>query len=579
MVGLSIADRYLVEEKIGEGGLGSVYRASDRRVMGRKVVIKVLLDDWAEHGDVLRKFEHEKEALARLDHPAIVNILDAGTMDGGKSFFVMPFVEGRTLRQVIDERGRPDWNTCAHVIESITDALAAAHSKGILHRDIKPGNIMLSQLPGGKTRVLLIDFGIARVTGSETSPVTEVARPLGTVLYAAPEQLEGDPAQTPAADIYSCAIVAYELLTGHLPFRPTSIYHMVLLQHEGLKVLPSQLNSELSSSVDRIIARALSYDRTQRQQEATEFGDDLATELRRLSAITTLSGGESRITKPRQPIPDYVVPEPETSPSRASETTPEEMPVPVRVHVPVEPQASTVEEPDSTEKPPEPRSRLVPALALVGILLIAIVTGAGWLAYRFTAAEPAAPANLTKQPAAAPSTPAANRLQFQLLAKTEGQGPSQAPRPAGTGEVFTGDTGIAFDVRPAGDGYLYLYNEAEADPGKFNILFPTATQRGGNARVGAGEQVQTGFNVFEGPPGRDFIWLIWTRTPVTELEEIRARSVTTGTLDDPKLSKWLRDFLAAGSARNVEVSQDAALGTTLTTGQDQIVHRIEIAHR
>ena len=178
MVGMSIADRYLIEEKIGEGGIGSVYRASDSRVMGRKVVVKVLLDDWAEHGDVLRKFEHEKEALARLDHPAIVNILDAGTIDGDKSFFVMPFVEGRTLRQVLDDDGRPEWATCAHIIESVTDALAAAHSNGVLHRDVKPGNIMLSRLPNGKVRVLLIDFGIARVTGSETSPVTDVARPL-----------------------------------------------------------------------------------------------------------------------------------------------------------------------------------------------------------------------------------------------------------------------------------------------------------------------------------------------------------------------------------------------------------------
>ena len=573
IIGTSIADRYLIEEKIGEGGIGSVYRASDRRVMGRKVVVKVLLDDWAEHGDILRKFEHEKEALARLDHPAIVNILDAGTLEGGKSFFVMPFVEGRTLREMLDQDGRPDWAACAHIIESVTDALAAAHSKGILHRDVKPGNIMLSELAGGKLRVLLIDFGIARVTGSETSPLTEVARPLGTVLYAPPEQLEGSTEQTPAADVYSCAVIAYEMLTGHLPFKPTSIYHMLLLQNEGLKILPSALNRDLPVSIDSIIAPALSYDPKARPQQANEFGGPLAIELRRLAAANAVDSGESRITKPRLPLMTDAVADPNTVANAAVDTRPD----PARLRVPVEVEragdGSADAEVATSVRPPVTRSKFVPAVAATALLAMVVLAGAGWLAYKFFGPQAAVPTTRQEQP----STAATNRLQFHLLAKSDGA--SATARRTDGGEVFTGDTGVAINVVPAGEGYLYLYNEAEAEPGKFNILFPTATQHEGRAQVAAGEQIQTDFNVFEGPPGKDLVWMIWTKNAVPELEAIRERSVAAGTLDDPKLAKWLRDYLAAAAAKTVEATKDDPAQTTLRTTQPQIIHRIEITHK
>ena len=227
LVGRLIANRYRIQKKLGEGGIGLVYLAADQRMMGRSVVIKVLLDAMTGRRDLLRKFDHEKEALSRLDHPGIVSILDSGTLENGKPFIAMPFVEGRTLQQILGRTSR--LGQLRQIIESVTGALAAAHSKGVLHRDVKPANIMISPLPNGKLRVMLIDFGIARVFESQISPVTEVGRPVGTILYVGPKQLEGSPIQTPAGDNYSCGIVAYEMLTGRLPFEPTSMIDMVRL--------------------------------------------------------------------------------------------------------------------------------------------------------------------------------------------------------------------------------------------------------------------------------------------------------------------------------------------------------------
>src|SRR5580765_996100 len=225
LVGQRLDGRFFIEKNLTDdggdvGGIGVVYLAKDTKLMGKDVVVKILQEKALEHKDIVRKFLHEKEALIRLDHPGIVRILDSGTLTGGNPFMVMEYIEGYSLRKPMRASKQLPLYVVANVIESATDALSAAHAKDILHRDIKPENIMLTPQEDGPDRVRLIDFGIARVGDSQLAPETEVPRAIGTILYIAPEQLMGRHDLTATADIYASAIVAYEMVTGQLPFKP-----------------------------------------------------------------------------------------------------------------------------------------------------------------------------------------------------------------------------------------------------------------------------------------------------------------------------------------------------------------------
>jgi eukaryotic-like serine/threonine-protein kinase len=225
-----------------------VYLARDTKLMGKEVVVKILNETALKHPDIVRKFEHEKEALIRLDHPGIVRILDSGRLYDGNPFMVMDYIKGHSLRKALQLAGKLPLEVAANIIESVTDALSAAHSAKILHRDIKPENIMLTPIEEGMYRARLIDFGIARVEESKLAPATEISRAIGSILYISPEQLIGKLDLTPAADIYSFAIVAYEMLTGELPFKPKAIAEMYQLEREGVKTPPSSLRPEVPTN-------------------------------------------------------------------------------------------------------------------------------------------------------------------------------------------------------------------------------------------------------------------------------------------------------------------------------------------
>ena len=202
--------RYLIESQLGRGGIGVVYLARDTKLMDKRVVVKVLLDqlgdDDTEHW-VRRKFREEIEALARIDHPGVVGVMHAGDLPDGRPFIVMQYIEGRSLRSVMKE-GPMEFARAANVLRQIGHAIGSAHSRGIIHRDLKPENIMLQSLEEGDEYVRLIDFGIASVQGSQAAAEATSTRVAGTVHYMAPEQLQGQP--TPASDIFAIAVLAYE---------------------------------------------------------------------------------------------------------------------------------------------------------------------------------------------------------------------------------------------------------------------------------------------------------------------------------------------------------------------------------
>jgi serine/threonine protein kinase len=265
--------RYELGRELGRGGFGVVYLAKDTQLMSKQVVVKVLTTEAAADSWANKKFHQEMEALARIDHPAVINALDTGQTADGQPFLVMQFVEGPSLRAELKER--PDGLAlprAASIIRQTGQALGAAHDKGILHKDIKPENILLQKTSGGEEYVKLIDFGVASIADSAfEGGATKVA---GTYTYMAPEQLRGKP--SPQTDVYALALVAYEVVTGMKAYQQKSVGDLVMQQQKGPETPPRQLRPDLPPAAEQVILRNLSFDPAQRAVGPREFGEDFS---------------------------------------------------------------------------------------------------------------------------------------------------------------------------------------------------------------------------------------------------------------------------------------------------------------
>ncbi len=261
-----LADRYEVLDFLGEGGMARVFRGRDR-ILERTVAIKLLSDRLATDERSVERFRREARAAAGLSHPGIVAVYDTGT-DDGFHFIVMEYVEGETLDRILRREGRLPPGRALEFAERVSEALAAAHASGIIHRDVKPANIMLAA--DGSVKVM--DFGIVRAVQSDT--LTHTATILGTASYLSPEQARGDPVDG-RADLYSLGVVLYEMLTGRPPFvgeNPVA----VAAQHVGSQPLPpSQVEPSLGSAFDGVVLKALEKSPDDRYRSAEEFAEAL----------------------------------------------------------------------------------------------------------------------------------------------------------------------------------------------------------------------------------------------------------------------------------------------------------------
>ena len=262
-----LGNRYQVEARIGAGGMAEVYRGFDS-VLNRTVAIKVLLPQFARDTSFVARFRREAQAAARLNQPNIVGVYDTGA-DDGTQYIVMEFIEGRTLAEFMDTGRRPTPVQAAEIAQKIAAAIAAAHAQGVIHRDIKPGNVMVTR--DGTVKVM--DFGIARVLGPETAPQTSAV--LGTASYLSPEQAQGGPVDA-RTDIYSLGAVLYELLTGRPPFTGDSPVAVAYKQVNETPAVPSSLNPDVPPRLDAVVMKALSKNPSNRYQTAEEFSADLA---------------------------------------------------------------------------------------------------------------------------------------------------------------------------------------------------------------------------------------------------------------------------------------------------------------
>ncbi|MBN2369228.1 MAG: protein kinase [Vicinamibacteria bacterium] len=270
-----IAERYLIEKPLGQGGIGVVYLARDQKMADRRVALKALLETSSSSDWLRAKFEDEMKALARLHHPNIVMATDFGILPTGRPFLVMEYVPGPTLRDRLD-RGGVTLAEAADIVLQLGRALSAAHARGVIHRDLKPENVILQDLGDGERSAKMIDFGIATITQAlEDGPRT--TRAAGTRAYMSPEQLEGKP--THSSDVYALAAITHELLTGRLPFSAANDIELREQQHDGPKRPPSSWRADLPHAADALILRGLAFDPGQRPASALQFAEELAKAL------------------------------------------------------------------------------------------------------------------------------------------------------------------------------------------------------------------------------------------------------------------------------------------------------------
>ena len=247
--------RYRLGEVLGEGGMAVVYRAQDL-LLNRAVAMKILRRQYATDEGFLRRFEREAQAAARFSHPNIVNVYDVGT-DGDRHYIVMEYIRGPNLKELIRRQGPFSVDGAIFIISQVASALDYAHQRGLVHRDIKPQNILVDR--DGNAKV--VDFGIAK--GAQDVNLTETGTGMGTVHYVSPEQARGEPA-TPASDLYSTGIVLFEMLTKRLPFDADTPVG-VAMQHVNTPPLaPSTHNPAIPPAVDAIVLKALAKDPAQR---------------------------------------------------------------------------------------------------------------------------------------------------------------------------------------------------------------------------------------------------------------------------------------------------------------------------
>jgi serine/threonine-protein kinase len=275
-----ISDRYELGDRLGSGGMSTVYRSTDR-VLERTVAVKVLAEHLSDDEKFVARFRREALAVAKLIHPNIVQVYDTG-VDDGRHYIVMEYVEGRSGAQLLQSRGRLGPPVSVQIGVQACAGLEYAHRQGIVHRDVKPGNLMViggpagrrshdssaHDPPTGEMSVKLTDFGIARA--AEQTRLTQVGSVVGTAAYLAPEQARGEEA-TPAADVYALGVVIYQLLTGRLPWEGSTLAELAIRRENESPLPPDSYDPAVPATLSTAVLRALEGDATQRYSTAREF--------------------------------------------------------------------------------------------------------------------------------------------------------------------------------------------------------------------------------------------------------------------------------------------------------------------
>src|ERR671932_350287 len=335
--------RYKILRKLGAGGMANVYLAEDQE-LGRRVAIKILNERHANDEQFVERFRREAKNAAGLSHPNIVSIFDRGEAEG-TYYIAMEYLDGRSLKELISTRGPAPINVAVDYARQILAALRVAHRQGLVHRDIKPHNVLVD----GEGRVKVTDFGIARAGPSQ---MTEEGSIIGTAQYLSPEQAQGAPV-TPASDLYSVGIVLYEILTGTVPFGGESPVELAMKHLSKVPEPPSRIRPEVPRDLDFVVMRALAKPPSERYQSADEMDADLARVARGVA-----------VSPETEEAATAIIARPITAATTVPPAVPPPAPPPVYYDY---------------EEPVERRRPFWPWLLALGLLVLAGF--AGWLAY------------------------------------------------------------------------------------------------------------------------------------------------------------------------------------------------------
>ncbi|PYS90321.1 MAG: hypothetical protein DMF64_15205 [Acidobacteria bacterium] len=309
LLGQTLAGKYRIDEKISEGGMGTVYRAT-HILMEKQVAIKVLHPALAADEKIVARFTREAKAASRISHPHALSVTDFGEDEGGIVFLVMEYLRGRTLKEVIRASGPLRLSRAVEIARQVAGALDAAHAEGVVHRDLKSDNIMLEEVGSTTDWAKVLDFGIAKIQ-EPVGQDPELTAPnliIGTPQYMSPEQCSQAAEIDKRSDIYSLGIILYEMLVGHVPFTGASATEIMLkhLQEPPPSVLAER--TDLPAAVGDVIARALSKRREDRQQSAGELGEEFAAAAESTAPAVAAEVGRTTDEQPGVSTDRIVVP-------------------------------------------------------------------------------------------------------------------------------------------------------------------------------------------------------------------------------------------------------------------------------
>ena len=539
LVGMTLDETYTIERMLGGGGMGTVYLARHALLQDR-VALKVMSAGLAANPDWLRRFLREGRAARLIRHPSVVSVYDLRHSSEGIAYLVMEYVDGRTLRSYLDERGKLSVPEAVSILRPVAEALDEAHALGVVHRDLKPSNIMLGEA-GGRPSVKLMDLGIAKLLDADDASIalTGVGQILGTPRYMSPEQWDGTAAIDGRADVYGLGGILYEMITGRPPFTVTST-HALMLAHMTAQPRPPHEVSDVPAVVGGALLRALSKAPAERQATAGALLDEVAE---RWAAFERAE---------------------QTAPDGAEATEP--APAPARA----------------------PRRRARAAL-VAGAALLAVVLGGLAVAGAFKAFRPDGGEAALLPPAPAP--PVERALDFVLTVQKYRDGrPEGSPFASDGRNIFEENFRVRLLVGGSTPGSLVVLNEAPApDPAtgapRYTVLFPDPATNGGSSRLAPGGRVQvpaSDWIWFDDEKGTETLWLIWSAEPIEALEgleqAINARD--QGVVSDPARSARIRDLILAHAPAGRDVrTDDATRVTTVRTSGGVLVHPLRLEHQ